>query len=237
VITPLTKECEWRLRLDGVPRWEPPRVHTLVIAPHPDDETLAAGGFISALRSHGVPVTVVAVTDGEHAYGETPGLAELRAQEQTSALRHLGVDPQHIHRLHFPDRDVTAWEPELVRALLPLVSANSHIVAPWPNDFHPDHEACGRAAETVARQMNLLLTSYLFWTWHRGTVEVLDGLNLVSFPLLESELCAKHQALSCHASQLHHTSGEPILPPNLLEPVGRPYEIFLPYEVSEHIKR
>jgi hypothetical protein len=39
----------------------------LVIAPHPDDETLAIGGFISPQTAKGAPICVVAVTDGEKA--------------------------------------------------------------------------------------------------------------------------------------------------------------------------
>ena len=228
MITPIVRESEWRERLQNLPQWHPPRTPTLIIAPHPDDETLGAGGLIAALRDGGIEIIVVAVTDGEHAYGETPGMAALREEEQTLALSQLGVDFQHIHRLRLPDRSVAAHEEALVGALLQLVCSDVHIVAPWPGDFHPDHEACGRAAEIVARRKHLQLTWYMFWAWHRGTLQLLDGLALTSFPLSKTELETKCRALRCHQSQLRHPSGDPILPENLLGPVNRPFEVFLP---------
>ena len=71
-------------------RWEPPFVPTLVLEPHPDDETLGAGGLTVKLCSLGVPVTVVALTDGDHAYTDAHNLGEIRVREQTEALHRLG---------------------------------------------------------------------------------------------------------------------------------------------------
>jgi len=229
MVVPIVDEEVWRCLLDGLPVWQPPRVRTVVVAPHPDDETLAAGGLIGWLRSAGVEVTVVAVTDGERAYGETPGLAAVRAREQAAALEVLGVAEGRIVRLRLPDSGLADCEAQIVEGLRPLVDGGTHVVAPWSGDFHPDHEACARAAQTVARECGALLSFYFFWTWHRGEPELLQGLELVRFPLDAAELAAKQQALRCHASQLQHESGEPILPEDLLGPARRPYEVFLPW--------
>ena len=228
MIVPVVEEAAWMTMLASLPAWDPPAAPVLVIAPHPDDETLAAGGWIAAQRSRGTVVTVAAVTDGENAYPGSPGLAALRIGEQTGALARLGVQAENIVRLGLPDSDVSACEQQLVRQLLPLVSAGTHIVAPWRGDFHPDHEACGRAAEQVAYQVGAQLTSWFFWTWHRGAPDLLRGLPLCAFPLDRELLLAKHEALLCHRSQLAHASGEPILPPSLLAPAKRPFEVFLP---------
>ena len=128
---------------------------TLVLAPHPDDETLGAGGLIAKLRSQDVPVTVVAITDGENAYADTQNLRDIRVPEQTEALRRLGVLAAMVHRLHLPDRDVAEYEDKLVDLLLPLIMPGMHIVAPWQRDFHPDHEAAGRAAARVCSTKRL----------------------------------------------------------------------------------
>jgi hypothetical protein len=99
----------------------------LVIAPHPDDETLGAGGFIASQCSMGADVRVVAVTDGEKAYGEEPGQAEVRVLEQERALARLGVRPANITRLHLPDSDVASHEQQLVELLMPLqLKAEKH---------------------------------------------------------------------------------------------------------------
>lgn len=228
MITPLIREDEWQSWLAGLPPWEPPHSPAVIVVPHPDDETLGAGGMIARLRSCGVKVTVVAVTDGENAYPDTANLGEVREREQSVALDRLGVGPDHVRRLRFPDSGVAAREQDLIDLLLPVVSSDVHIVAPWQKDFHPDHEACGRAAEAVAKIKEAQLTFYFFWTWHRGTPALLDGLRLVSFPLTAKERGAKHDALLCHQSQLKHSSGSPILPEDLLQPAFRPYEVYAP---------
>jgi LmbE family N-acetylglucosaminyl deacetylase len=228
MIVPQVGETEWRLRLDELPEWQPPLMPTVVISPHPDDETLGAGGLIAWLRSRGVPVTVVAVTDGERAYEGMPELAGIREREQTAALVRLGVDPAQVQRFRLPDSDITAHEEWLVECLRPLAAEGVHLITPWCGDFHPDHEACGRVAERVAGETGARLTSYFFWTWHRGTPDTVEDLPLVRFSLSEEERTAKHEALLCHRSQLCHASGEPILPEDLLEPAYRPYEVYLP---------
>ena len=45
---------------------------TLVIAAHPDDETLGCGGFIARLTSQGERVRVVFIAEGESCRHERP---------------------------------------------------------------------------------------------------------------------------------------------------------------------
>jgi hypothetical protein len=56
---------------------------------------------------------------------------------------------------------------------------------------------------------------------------VLNGETLRKFPLSAAAMRAKAEALECHASQLHHDTGEPILPEGLLAPAKRPFEVYL----------
>ena len=104
----------------------------LVIAPHPDDETLGAGGLIARQRMRGMDVIVAAVTDGENCYPDSVGMGEIRCLEQEGALKRLGVERDNIVRLRLPDSAVSSNEEELVERLMPLVSSETHVVAPWP---------------------------------------------------------------------------------------------------------
>jgi len=226
MVTPVLGETEWASRLEGLPVWEPDPALTLVVVPHPDDETLALGGFLAAQSAKGADVTVVAVTDGEHAYIENNGLAALRRQEQTSALARLGIPQHKIIRLGLVDSGVSAQENYLAARLRPLINAETQVLAPWLGDFHPDHEACARAAEIVAREVGATLISYFFWTWHRGTLAALDGLTLRKFALSGEAMAAKREALACHASQLKHAPEPEILPDHLLWPARMPFEVF-----------
>jgi hypothetical protein len=49
-IVPFTPEAEWLPGFVDLADWELPVVPTLVLAPHPDDETLGAGGLTMAAR-------------------------------------------------------------------------------------------------------------------------------------------------------------------------------------------
>jgi LmbE family N-acetylglucosaminyl deacetylase len=228
VIEPLVQEEKWVEALDRLPSWTPPRCRTLVISPHPDDETLGAGGLIKALVDSGVDVSVIAITDGENAYEGETGWGPVREKEQGRALMALGVGPQKIHRLRLTDSGLSKCVDELYTELLCLVEPDMHLIAPWVGDFHPDHEACGQVARRVADLVGASLTYYFFWTWHRGTPSTLDGLDLVSFALTPEQVSAKREALLCHCSQLEHSSGDPILGGDLLAPMGRSYEVYLP---------
>jgi len=219
-------EAEWLALLREVPEWNPPSVPTLVVAPHPDDETLGAGGLIAAQRGRGVDVLAVAVTDGEKAYRDTPGLGLQREQEQLNALERLSVPRDCITRFRFPDANVASFEAQLEERLAPMISRDMLVVMPWKGDRHPDHEACGRVAERLAKRAGATMCSYFFWTWHWGGVDDLRGLSLRRFQLTDELLRAKTEALSCHRTQLEHEGGGPVLPELLLQPARRAFEVF-----------
>jgi LmbE family N-acetylglucosaminyl deacetylase len=226
LIKSVMNEVDWSGTLQCLPIWQPADQPIVVIAPHPDDETLGVGGFIADQRRRGVEITVIAVTDGENAYAGRTDLAEIRRREQARALERLGLTEDKIIRFGLPDSGLKPHLPELIGRLQDLVSEDTHIMAPWHGDFHPDHEACGAAAEEVASRTGARLTSFFFWTWHLGSPALLSGLPLRSFPLTPDLLAAKAEALSCHHSQLTHPSGEPILPERLLGPARRPFEVY-----------
>jgi LmbE family N-acetylglucosaminyl deacetylase len=226
-IVPLVSEADWLGMLATVPTQDLLLESTVVLSPHPDDETLGCGGMIAALRNRSVEVSVVAITDGERAYADAEGLAAVRVREQTEALQRLGVSESSVHRLQLPDSDVASFEDRLVELLLPLVPSGTHLVAPWPHDFHPDHEATGRAAARVARRVGIPLTYYLFWTWHRGSPDSLSGCQLIKIPLSEGERKSKILALEAHASQFQHEDGQPILSPDLIKPAKWPFEVYV----------
>jgi LmbE family N-acetylglucosaminyl deacetylase len=99
-------------------------LHLVVVAPHPDDETIAAGGLIERTASLGGTVDVIMVTDGDGyveaaaalAGVETPAAADyltlgrLRREEAQRAVARL--DPHAtIHFLGYPDGGLEwLWE-------------------------------------------------------------------------------------------------------------------------------
>ncbi|WP_319419376.1 PIG-L deacetylase family protein [Pleurocapsa sp. FMAR1] len=80
----------------------------LIVAPHPDDETLGCGGAIALLRQLNIVVKVLVVSDGtkSHPNSKTyppPTLKKLREQESLAALAVLGVAPEAVTFLGMPD--------------------------------------------------------------------------------------------------------------------------------------
>jgi LmbE family N-acetylglucosaminyl deacetylase len=167
VLTPATDKQTWIESLRVVPEWMPEQKSTVIVAPHPDDETLAAGGLIATQRSRQIPVTLLAVTDGEAAYPDVPDLGRSRRVEQARAVEALGVTGDTVIRLGMPDSAVGESEPALADRIEACINSNTLLVAPWPRDPHPDHEACRRAAAIAASRTGASLISYFFWTWHR----------------------------------------------------------------------
>jgi len=227
LVTPLCNENNWLDKWAGLPGWQPPDKPLLVISPHPDDETLAIGGFVASRCLQGVEVIVLAVTDGENAYGTDDSLGEIRRAEQERAGARLGISREKIVRLGFPDSGVETREEELFRRTKALISRDTLLVAPWSQDFHPDHKVCGRVAERVAAEAQLPLASYFFWTWHTNDVRNIQNLPLRRFELKPEWLTAKTRALAEHRSQLVRPNAAPILSEDLLWPARQACEVFL----------
>lgn len=207
----------------------PEEQSTVIVAPHPDDETLAAGGLIATQRSRQIPVTLLAVTDGEAAYPDVPYLGRTRRIEQARAAEALGIERDAIIRLELPDSAVTESEAALTNRIEACINSDTLLVAPWERDPHPDHEACGRAAATAATRTGATLISYFFWTWHRFRPECLNELQLGRLALSTDARLRRAKALTFHYSQLHRKNGPPILPELFLAPARRPFETFVIY--------
>src|ERR1700685_2006805 len=96
----------------------------VIVAAHPDDEVLGAGGLISMLAASRARLRIVAVTDGERSHrghASAAALARRGARETTAALRALGAQSAEVTRLGLPDTGLAGCEDELAKALTPLV--------------------------------------------------------------------------------------------------------------------
>jgi LmbE family N-acetylglucosaminyl deacetylase len=202
-----------------------PRIdRLLVLAAHPDDETLGAGGFLRAVHGAGGRVELVLATDGEAAFpqaapAERAALARTRRAELHRSLAALGVGDIPVHRLGLPDSALADVEPELVRALRPLAADAEVCLAPWEHDPHPDHAAAGRAM-LAAAPVGAHRFGYPIWTWPWGDPADprLPWRHAHVHPLDQDARRAKRRAVACHASQLRPApgGGEPILPASVL---------------------
>lgn len=122
-----------------------PRGLLLLLAAHPDDESLGAGGVLALHARAGGRAAVAFATDGEAGGAPRgPALAARRRFEARAACRRLGVDCEFwgladggLSR----ETRLAAFVAEAVGRRRPVL-----LLRPAVDDPHPDHRALGRAA-------------------------------------------------------------------------------------------
>src|SRR5579875_812976 len=124
----------------------------LVVAPHPDDETIGAAGYTQETVAAGGQVRVVVITSGDgfrraaiahfHSLRLTPAqfldFGYTRERETVAAEGLLGVTPAHIDFLGFPDRGTQAIWTDGYTADKPYrdpLTGSDHV--PYRNALHP----------------------------------------------------------------------------------------------------
>ncbi|MHA7221799.1 PIG-L family deacetylase [Arthrobacter sp. RHLT1-20] len=216
----------------------------IVLAAHPDDESLGAGGLMARLRRLGARVTVLLCTAGEASHPDspttTPGqLAAVRLREFGGALAHLLPDPDWRF-LALPDGKLSEHRPEvhaaLQRAIADMTAESGlpaekiTLVAPYRHDGHTDHEALGSAAANAAGAGGHGLLEYPIWYWLWADTTDQTWQSWLRLPLDPAERQAKTAAMASHTSQVRALSGqtgdEVLLPPAFLEHFERPFETF-----------
>lgn len=192
----------------------------VIVAPHPDDETLGLGATAAQLAAAGVDVQLVAVSDGGGAYPdlspfERNQLEHTRRTELSRAAALLGVPPPIF--LGLPDGQLAEREDLLADLLAGILEAGGDVwcAATWRGDGHPDHEAVGRAAAEAAGRTGAVLLEYPVWMWHwaRPGDPAVPWHRAASVPLNRSALGRKQHAAQCFRSQL--VSPVPDSPPIL----------------------
>lgn len=134
----------------------------LVVAPHPDDETIAAGRLIHSALRVGADVRVLFATDGDNnpwpqrwlerrwriGDAERARWGARRRVEAQAALQRLGVDGRVAEAkfLGWPDQGLTSMLMDDAGAIDALrvqieAQAPSHVAMPALGDRHPDHSA------------------------------------------------------------------------------------------------
>ncbi len=189
----------------------------LVVAPHPDDETLGCGGLIAAAVARGSRVHTLFVTDGGASHPPSPAwprprLAMAREREAEEALRLLGAGEQPRTFLRLPDAAMPATGSEewtsardriadLIREFDPDL-----VVLPWRRDPHCDHRdshtlVCEglRAAGCAAPCLE-----YAIWLEKFGAPEDFprDGEVEVVSLSIATQRSKKIEALMAHSTQL-----------------------------------
>jgi LmbE family N-acetylglucosaminyl deacetylase len=180
----------------------------LVIAPHPDDEVLGAGGMIARCADEGRRVAVVIVTRGE-AHLFDPELIERGRREAVEAHALLGVAETRF--LDFPAARLDEVPHRELNAALAGVVAELRpetVLVPFRGDVHMDHQLVFDSAMVAVRPSNgCLVREVLAYetlsetNWNAGR-----GISAPFVPdcfvRIEAQIHRKLRAMATYASQV-----------------------------------
>jgi LmbE family N-acetylglucosaminyl deacetylase/SAM-dependent methyltransferase len=238
-----TPEASWmgEKRLTGAPALQRPArgAHLVVLAAHPDDETLGAGGLIAAAAAQeGVSIEVIVATDGEASHPDSPThtsnqLAVRRRAEATEAIACL--DPHAtVSFLGLPDGGLRNCQTRLVEVLTERLRPGCLVVTPWRGDRHPDHAACAVGTRALLRRRDdCVHWQYPIWAWHWAdpAADQLPWSTLHRLDLPVGPRWVKQVALACYRSQhepLSDRAGDDVvLPEHVLAHFRRTFESFV----------
>lgn len=189
----------------------------LVFSPHPDDESIAVGGYIYDSEKKGAQVKIILVTDGNKHH-----LKEKRYGEFRKATGDLGVKPEDLVFLNYPDGRLkqSVSEQKIAKEFQNNIELFKPdiIIYPSPSDTHPDHAYTGTVLKTVLADDKFDKISYQYLVHHNHFPQpkkyspdlyLLPPLSLISFDnewkrhmlSIETER-KKNEAVDVYQSQL-----------------------------------
>ena len=219
----------------------------LVVAPHPDDETLGCGGAIAELRALRLPVWILVISDGTMSHPNSvaypaPKLRALRAAETQRAMHLLGVDAANITFLQLPDGALPLPEspdftPALEQCCCYLFNlAPNLIFVPWRFDPHPDHQATWHLISCALQRCHLQprLIEYPIWSWDIAQ-RYSHKLPIIQWRLNISNVSSiKQQAIAAYRSQttslIHDDPQGFCLTPQMLTNFAHDWELYFEEE-------
>jgi LmbE family N-acetylglucosaminyl deacetylase len=173
-------------------------MNIVVIAPHPDDETIGCGGTICRHVKDGDTVTAVFLTSGELGLKHLPRAEAWRTRESEArrAAKVLGLES--VTFLRQPDWMLGDQINAAAESLRPILNYRrpERLYLPHPADGHPDHRSTLTVVVEALRGMELykpVLLGYEVWTPLSNYDCVHDVTKFMS---------RKLRALRCHRSQL-----------------------------------
>lgn len=196
----------------------PPVASVMVVAAHPDDELIGAGGHLSFWPR----LSVVYVTNGaprnpiyakQAGYADPKSYASARRREAEDALSLIGIPANRIISLGFDDQEASFKLVEVTHAILRLFEKQRPdiVVTHAYEGGHPDHDATCFAVQSacqMAERMGFAAPSIVEMSSYFGR----DGIRVTasfpsSFPpsvlvrLDQLSRDLKLRLLNCHISQ------------------------------------
>jgi LmbE family N-acetylglucosaminyl deacetylase len=126
------------------------RIHVIAFGAHPDDCDIRASGTAALFAKMGHAVKFVSVTNGDAGHQTMSGvaLAKRRLAEAKESARRLGIEYEVLNNHDGELLPTLEVRKEIIRQIRRW---NADIVlAPRPNDYHPDHRYTGVLVQDAA---------------------------------------------------------------------------------------
>lgn len=184
----------------------------LVIAPHPDDEVLGAGGTMCRLAGEGHEVTAAVMTRGWEPLFPEAQVEQVRA-EARAANELLGASVRFVDlpvtRLHLlPEHELNAALDQLVASERP-----DWVFLPHPGDRHEDHRQLFDAALVALRPVRGRDHVRRIWCYetvsetHWAAAHLEPNFEPQTWIDISAQLPAKLEAMGRYASQVQPAPG------------------------------
>lgn len=164
----------------------------LVIAPHPDDETIGCGGTIRKLLSSLINIDIVLLTYGG---GKKSNIVDIRKKEFLKAISILG----NINAifLGYEDSKLAKNQDSLSRDISKLISCSDYkgILVPYILDYNIDHQVCNYSLAQALKN-NISKESYV--VMYEAWTPILYPNHYIN---ISREFCIKYAALKCYETQ------------------------------------
>lgn len=129
--------------------------NVLIVAPHPDDETLGCSGVIAGKTRAGHEVHIVVLSDGSRLFQSALGIdqdpsprevSDRRKKETEAGVAVLGGKAANIRYLDYRDGSLDEHRAEIVRRLVPIFDElePTEVYVTNAYEHHPDHRAANR---------------------------------------------------------------------------------------------
>lgn len=193
--------------------------HTIILAPHPDDEIFGCAGLIARLVAKGKAPHIVILTGGGASHRECCNVAEpdvisARRDLTLKAAKNLGLTSENIHFLNFEDSRIGSRPENEVSKLKALIDSIKPEIVMVP------HNGEGWSDHLAARELGLELApktaavyEYCVWMWYYHQKH-LDWPNASKLKMTSAEMSKKQAAINTYT--------------NACAPCGKPWVGVLP---------
>jgi LmbE family N-acetylglucosaminyl deacetylase len=212
----------------------------IIVAPHPDDEVLGAGGIIISNIKKGVDVAIVFLTDGENSNEDIKKevVAKERIKISESVLLQIGIKKNNISRFHLEDGKLNDLRKDiydnavsnlslLIKTKKPDAVFVTHPKETWPYDHITAYNMTVEAVKNS--KINCKIYGYWVWVWYSLPIRCYNKVEWKNtFRVDVKDVISKKRELINLYLEPKTEYGKPwsgVLPEPLIKSFEYPYEV------------